>query len=213
MTDTEGVSPAARYRAKPVEVEAVRWDGTADTLTVLAGWGADPTPGPSAGILRIWGARGYFGAYPGDWLVRDADGATRWAPDEFEAKFAPVAAGDSCACGPLLDQAQAALEFERERAEAAEAKAGAYESGIAWGTSCLSCSAVLDSCLAETFRREGAEAKLAEAVLMLGGVRETVTNFLGQYGHSGIPMFKVGQDLANAVLKIIGAEREENPDA
>lgn len=92
MTDTETTSPAARFRARPVEVEAARWDGTAGTLAVLASWGADPTPEPSGGILRIWGARGYFGAYPGDWLVRDADGATRWAPEEFEAKFAPSAA-------------------------------------------------------------------------------------------------------------------------
>lgn len=55
----------------------------------------------------------------------------------------------------------------------------------------------------ERRRREGAEGKLVEAVLMLGEVRETVTAFLGQYGDSGIPMFKVGQDLANSVLTII----------
>jgi hypothetical protein len=65
---------------------------------------------------------------------------------------------------------------------------------------------------AETFRREGAEGKLAEAVLMLGEIRETVANFLGQYGDSQIPMFRVGQDLANAVLKIIDADAPADDD-
>lgn len=73
-------------------------------------------------------------------------------------------------------------------------------------------SPLLRNLQTEKFRREGAEAKLAEAVLMLGEVRETVANFLGQYGHSEIPMFKAGQDLANAVLKIIGADAAKPED-
>lgn len=36
-----------------------------------------------------------------------------------------------------------------------------YENAITWNTTCLSCSAVLDSSIRETFRREAAEAKLA----------------------------------------------------
>ena len=106
----------------------------------------------------------------------------------------------------------AAVAAERERADKAEAKAAAYENGITWGTSCLSCSAVLDSCIAETNRREGAEGKLAEAVLMLGEIREGVANFLAEYGQSEIPMFRVGQDLANAVLKIIDADAPTDDD-
>lgn len=42
-----------------------------------------------------------------------------------------------------------------------------------------------------------AGAKVTEA-------RQGLRNFLGQYGASDIPMFKVGQDLANATLKILG---------
>jgi hypothetical protein len=38
---------------------------------------------------------------------------------------------------------------------------GAYENAITWNTCCLSCATLLDSCYAETTRREQAEAKLA----------------------------------------------------
>jgi len=55
----------------------------------------------------------------------------------------------------------AVLAKAQARAEAAEAKVLEYENAITWNTTCLSCSAVLDSAIAETFRREQAEAKLA----------------------------------------------------
>jgi hypothetical protein len=58
----------------------------------------------------------------------------------------------------LLERAQEAIAFERERAEKAEAKAARYENAITWNTSCTSCAAVLDSCYAETVRAEKAEA-------------------------------------------------------
>jgi hypothetical protein len=120
--------------------------------------------------------------------------------------------GNPVATAAQQPQPAPELAAERERADKAEAKAAAYENGITWGTSCLSCSAVLDSCIAETNRREGAEGKLAEAVLMLGEIREGVANFLAEYGQSEIPIFKVGQDLANAVLKIIDADAPADDD-
>lgn len=96
----------------------------------------------------------------------------------------------------------ASVKTERGRAEAAEAKAAAYENGITWETTCLSCARVLDSSIAETFRREQAEEKLADA-------GQAIANFLGQYGRSEIPMFKVGIDLANSLRKILGGDTGE----
>lgn len=91
------------------------------------------------------------------------------------------------------------VRTERGRAEAAEAKVARYESAITWGTTCLSCAAVLDSSIAETFRREQAEEKLGQA-------REALGNFLKQYGDSTIPVFKIALDLANSLRKILGSD-------
>lgn len=86
----------------------------------------------------------------------------------FGAIVAAMSGGEAHACGPLLERAQEALVFERERADAAEAKVAKYESLILWGTSCASCGTVLDSCYAETVRREQAEAHLAALTETLG---------------------------------------------
>ena len=129
MTETKP-SPVTRWRRKAAEHEAVRADGTPEVLAILTGWGADPAEQIVAGnrALRIWGARGYQGAFPGDWLVRDRHGATRYDPEAFAAAFEAVAGaapsepggGGACDHAPLLAKAQECLAFERERADAAE---------------------------------------------------------------------------------------------
>ena len=68
-----------------------------------------------------------------------------------------------------------------------------YENMIGWNTTCTSCAAVLDSCIRETFRREQAEAKLAE-------VRQTVTTFLKVRGEDGTA------DLAEAIRQVLDRE-------
>lgn len=55
-------------------------------------------------------------------------------------------------------------------------------------------------------RAERAEAKLA-------AIRQPVGNFLAEYGTSEIPVFKVGQDLANSILRILDAEAERDGNA
>jgi len=155
----------------------------------VGGWTDHAPPRPSA-----------------EWLCERCKAIHPWHEGDRFTVPCPDCETPMTPTSPLLRDLQAA------RAENAElrAKVARSESGITWGTSCLPCSAVLDSCIAETFRREGAEGKLAEAVLMLGEIRETVTNFLGQYGASKIPMFKVGQDLANSVLTILnGGVRDD----
>lgn len=52
---------------------------------------------------------------------------------------------------------------------------------------------------------ELAAAGLADARERLARVREIAGNFIAAYGHSQIPMFRVGQDLANSIVKILDA--------
>lgn len=124
--------------------------------------------------------------------AQDAIAFERERADNAEAKLAVFADG-------LAATIAAAVAVERNRAEAAEAQLAAYENAITWDTSCLGCATILDSAIKETFRRETAEEKLAEA-------REILGNFLGQYGHSEIPLFKVAIDLANSLARIVGPD-------
>lgn len=179
-----------------------------------------------------------------EWLCESCKAIHPWHEGDRFTVPCPDCGTSMTPSSPLLRDLQAAVA---ENAEL-RAKAARYENGIAWGTSCLSCSAVLDSCIAETNRREQAEAELSEAreqiahlsaalagdnegarlwmldcgrlvskhrdhatevSLKLGEAREIVTNFLAEYGHSDIPMFKVGQDLANSVLKRLDNEGGE----
>lgn len=89
----------ARYRAKPVEIEAVRWDGA--QFLELPRWLAEALakaphePGCVFIINQLAFAWSYVGSVPvraGEFLVRDADG---WfevmEPAEFRRVYEPVA--------------------------------------------------------------------------------------------------------------------------
>jgi hypothetical protein len=168
-------SPITVLRPKPAE--AVRYDGSPEVLAILAEWDADPTQVRPDIPLRVWGPRdGYAGALIGDWLVREsyagAFGVARYDPEAFAERYEDPASPDGSAPGDgeliaralLLQQAQDAIAFERERANRAE-------------------------------------ALIADAL-------ETIGNFLGQYGHSEIDMFRVAQDLANSLRKTLGGARD-----
>jgi len=92
-----------------------------------------------------------------------APGPLVMPPDELEAASLVAAIPSPSPASPERSAVIVATPEGgwRERAEAAEAKVLEYENAITWNTTCLSCSAVLDSAIAETFRREQAEAKLA----------------------------------------------------
>jgi hypothetical protein len=71
---------------------------------------------------------------------------------------------------------------------------------------------------AETSRREGAEGKLAEAVLLLGEIRELARSWAGMAAADdwgGPAAFKAAADCGRSVLKIIDADAptddDENP--
>jgi hypothetical protein len=88
----------------------------------------------------------------------------------------------------------------RERAEASEAAKRAARGELAALEDRLS-RVIAAAVVAEQKRAEAADAKVAEA-------RAGIGNFLAEYGASEIPMFKVAQDLANSLRKILGGDEE-----
>lgn len=76
-----------RFRKKPVEIEAMQWDGTAEGATPIIDWmlAADGTatywgPGewdheaPNAAYLMIETPEGNMLTSPGDWIIRGVAG-------------------------------------------------------------------------------------------------------------------------------------------
>lgn len=147
---------------------------------------------------------------PAEWLCESCKAIHPWREGDRLTVPCPVCAKPMTPTSPLLRDLQAAVAENAElraRAEAADAQlaetrqqvdhlsaalAGDNEGARLWMMDCAS--------LVGKHRDHAAEVSLK-----LGEAREVVTNFLGQYGASEIPMFKVGQDLANAVLKRLSA--------
>jgi hypothetical protein len=118
---------------------------------------------PSAGELVAFGL-----------VMEEAQRALAASLARTEALEAELAAlADST--GTLI---ATAVATERARAEAAEAKAAAYENAVSWGASCTSCAALLDSCIEETERREKAEAEAARLRALLAARAASVVRLL-----------------------------------
>lgn len=83
----------ARYRKKPVEIEAVQWDGNEATFDLVMGWSADEdrTFSMSQGNLYIATLEGEMRADPGDWIIRGVEGEVYpCKPSVFTATYDPV---------------------------------------------------------------------------------------------------------------------------
>ena len=72
-----------------------------------------------------------------------------------------------------------------------------YENAITWNTTCLSCSAVLDSSVRETFRREQAEEKLT-------AIRDYCCERTDDYADAGTRQTVAG------IRAIIGSDKGDN---
>lgn len=98
-----------KYRKKPVEIEAMQWDGSMESRNHTLGWiGAHggearyrsddkALPGPGRGLTRIADRleidtlEGTMYALPGDWIIRGVQGEFYpCKPDIFEATYEPV---------------------------------------------------------------------------------------------------------------------------
>lgn len=91
-----------RYRKKPVEIEAMRLDGSERSAAAVAAWAAPATPGIAAWVAPgqpmpdDWGVHietleGTMHASPGDYVIRGVQGEFYpCKPDIFEATYDPV---------------------------------------------------------------------------------------------------------------------------
>jgi hypothetical protein len=97
----------ARYRKRPVEIEAVQWDGTADGATRIIDWilangstatyiCSDPdrcagTDGDTPHSIAIRTLEGTMRANLGDWIIRGVQGEFYpCKPDVFAATYEAV---------------------------------------------------------------------------------------------------------------------------
>lgn len=85
----------ARFRKKPVEIEAVQYDGTfpLDFLTDTAQVRAT---GPDSDAMVIQTLEGEMTAQIGDWIIKGVAGEFYpCKPDIFDATYEPVAQGEA----------------------------------------------------------------------------------------------------------------------
>ena len=78
-----------QYRRKPVEVEAVLWDGSEGAQEELEKLFHGPSKRVENGVIAVAGMLIPFGL----WIVRKPNGKVQaYQPQDFEARFEPVAA-------------------------------------------------------------------------------------------------------------------------
>ena len=83
----------ARYRKKPVEIEAIQWDGDEATVDVIFHWEIDPATSIALNgeHLHIATLEGDMRADVGDWIIRGVKGELYpCKPDIFAATYDPV---------------------------------------------------------------------------------------------------------------------------
>lgn len=83
----------AKFRKKPVVIEAVQWTGDildAETIVEFAANAAQPTVGFQGDKLVIYTLEGVMEASPGDWIIRGVKGEMYpCKPDIFAATYEP----------------------------------------------------------------------------------------------------------------------------
>jgi hypothetical protein len=213
--------------------EESEWDYNAGAVVMPDGHRAFAHP-------RDWGVivptpQGYKTARYGWWIVKSAKGQfSPCAPEFFAATYVPAETPDAESPAPVPAEPGAARLTEavpagasRVEQDAAAARTlisgallgelgrrlGELESALDWQTSCTSCARFLDVSAAETFRREAADAKLAElrSVLLEGGqehgiVRRRALGIIGSEGEADLARHLVAQaKAADAEYKVAAA--------
>lgn len=87
---TESLFPA-RYRKRPVVIEAIQWTGDINHVVALVGHQL-PTYGEGrSGSLRIRTLEGDHEVSPGDWIIKGVKGEFYpCKPDIFDLTYEPV---------------------------------------------------------------------------------------------------------------------------
>lgn len=82
---------AARYRHRPVEVDAIRWDGTIGCAEALMQWSSGTVAAQPSGSLSIQTLNGTVHAAVGEWVVRGLTGECYPCADGlFQALYEPA---------------------------------------------------------------------------------------------------------------------------
>lgn len=94
-----------RYRKKPVEIDAVQWDGTAEAAAPIIEWALannvtityhcpdDDACRRDTHVLLVRTLEGVMSALPGDWIIRGIAGEFYpCKPSVFEQTYEPVEA-------------------------------------------------------------------------------------------------------------------------
>jgi hypothetical protein len=137
------VAEPRKYRKKPVEVEAIRFDGT--NQAAIAAWMGIVNYDPNARLIHIATLEGVMAAQPGDWIIRGVEGEFYpCKPAIFQATYEEVTA-------PVEWSVAARAELARMRAQVATEIAEAIEDDGFGGE----CCAVYERC-AEIARQHAA---------------------------------------------------------
>lgn len=81
----------ARYRRKPVEVEARQYDGTPESWRELNRWSEGAFSSNEEQSTVVQTAAGWKFMLPGWWIIRDAKGLYRVCGDtEFRENYEPI---------------------------------------------------------------------------------------------------------------------------
>jgi hypothetical protein len=88
------------FRTKPVEIEAIQYDGSMESQRrivnwsngVVSGWAGDPAKVGNEGYyLQVATLEGTIRAVVGDWIIKGVQGEFYpCKPDIFEATYEPV---------------------------------------------------------------------------------------------------------------------------
>lgn len=79
-----------KFRKRPVEIEAVKWDGSQESYDKLLAFGCAFTRG-MAGALFVHTLEGGMRASQGDWIIKGVKGEFYpCKPDIFEMTYEPV---------------------------------------------------------------------------------------------------------------------------
>lgn len=202
-------APAVRrFRKRPVTVEMIRWTGGSPDELEAFTWGlfrlvdpcdrAEDTEVTAEVYDKLHST--WIGVRDGQWVVKGVRGELYPLDDEVRQEtYDPAGGLEGKTPGHAVYEAHQAfmircfpgiapIGWDELSVEARGAWEGIAQSGITAG---------------------GWDALATE----VAEVREVIGNFLGEYGDSEIPMFKVAQDLANSLLKVLDAPAGEVPDA
>lgn len=83
----------AKYRKKPVAIEAIQWDGNNVDLIIEWSGGDGETIEPAGRVLLIHTLEGVMTAKLGDWIIKGVSSEFYpIKPEIFEATYEPVVA-------------------------------------------------------------------------------------------------------------------------